>query len=216
MQDVADKAEKQIASLGCADASVELRHGDPGPVLVRAGSDAAVVVVGAVGHGPVGGALVGSVSRYLAVHQTRPLVVVRPTASESDRMVVGLDVCPSGVPALELAQRRAELTGAPVHAVHVVHAPDPFGAEPAAEADDRLLPRALYDVVDAARRAHPDVRLTVGVVAGRPARALVAAGADCALLVLGARGRHPFSRPLLASVGQQVLHHAPCPVAIVR
>ncbi len=50
----------------------------------------------------------------------------------------------------------------------------------------------------------------------RPATALLEASAGADLLVVGARGLGGFRGLLLGSVGQQCLHHATCPVAIVR
>jgi nucleotide-binding universal stress UspA family protein len=49
-----------------------------------------------------------------------------------------------------------------------------------------------------------------------PARAVLAASDDAWMVVLGARGLGGFKGLLLGSVSQQVVHHAPCPVLIVR
>ena len=62
----------------------------------------------------------------------------------------------------------------------------------------------------------PAVRVTSHVVHTSPARAMIAAAAGVDLLVVGARGRGGFAGLLLGSVSDQVMHHAPCPVTVVR
>lgn len=54
-----------------------IHQGAPGDVLVRASTDAAVLVVGTRGHGSVAGALIGSTSSYCTHHASCPVVVVR-------------------------------------------------------------------------------------------------------------------------------------------
>src|SRR5690606_30097473 len=51
---------------------------------------------------------------------------------------------------------------------------------------------------------------------GSPAAELVAACAGADLLVVGSRGRSPVAGVLLGSVSRACLHHAPCPVVVVR
>lgn len=50
----------------------------------------------------------------------------------------------------------------------------------------------------------------------RPGPALTDASRRAQLLVVGARGRGELSGLLLGSVSQSALHHADCPVLVVR
>jgi nucleotide-binding universal stress UspA family protein len=57
-----------------------VEEGEPGPALVRASKDAALLVVGSRGHGAVVGMLIGSVSQYCVTHAHCPVVVLRGPA----------------------------------------------------------------------------------------------------------------------------------------
>lgn len=66
--------------------------------------------------------------------------------------------------------------------------------------------------MDASDAATVDAR----VVCDLPAGALLEAGADADLLVVGARGLGGFGGLLLGSVGQHCRHHSTTPIAVVR
>ncbi|MDT0275341.1 universal stress protein [Blastococcus goldschmidtiae] len=62
----------------------------------------------------------------------------------------------------------------------------------------------------------PEVRVTCHV-AHRPAeQAMMQAAENASLVVMGARGRGGFTGLLLGSVSDKLVHHAPCPVTVVR
>jgi nucleotide-binding universal stress UspA family protein len=79
-----------------------------------------------------------------------------------------------------------------------------------AETLDKAIAEARNATGQAAAEIHPHV------VEGNPAQALLdlAKGAD--LVVVGSRGHGGFTGALLGSVSQHVVHHAPCPVVVVR
>ena len=58
--------------------------------------------------------------------------------------------------------------------------------------------------------------VTLRAERGHPAAVLVAASSDAGLLVLGSHGHGGFAASLLGSVSQQCIHHAHCPVVVVR
>lgn len=51
---------------------------------------------------------------------------------------------------------------------------------------------------------------------GQPAAVLLKEAEQADMIVVGSRGRGGFANLLLGSVTQQVVHHAPCPVVVVR
>jgi nucleotide-binding universal stress UspA family protein len=77
------------ASLGDADISgVDLRaeslQGSPADVILEAGQDADLIVVGSRGHGAIR-ELLGSVSQKVAHHARCPVVIVRASYAETRR-----------------------------------------------------------------------------------------------------------------------------------
>jgi nucleotide-binding universal stress UspA family protein len=100
----------------------------------------------------------------------------------------------------EAAARQAEL--------RLVTATRP-GADEATAARllDRLAAEAMAD--------WPELVATTRLVAGSPAAVLRAASEDADLLVIGADDASPFAEALRGSLPGDLLHSAPCPLAVV-
>jgi nucleotide-binding universal stress UspA family protein len=54
------------------------------------------------------------------------------------------------------------------------------------------------------------------VTEGNPAQVLLDAARGADLLVVGSRGHGGFAEALLGSVSQHCVHHARCPVVVIR
>jgi nucleotide-binding universal stress UspA family protein len=136
-------------------------------------------------------------------------------------IVVGVDGSEESKAALRWAVEEARLRGAAVRVVHAWTArPVLVPGSPLLAGDWELVRKAAEDfahgcVADAID--HPnDLEVTVDAVHGVPAVALVQAARGAELLVVGSCGHGGFAGLLLGSVSQQCVHHAPCPVVIVR
>lgn len=134
-------------------------------------------------------------------------------------IVVGVDGSPSSTAALRWAVGQAKLTGARVQAVAAWEYPTyyamagAFPYEDLAVSAGKVLDEAVHGVLGAAR---PDVEVLQSVVPGNPAQVLIDASAHAGLLVVGSRGHGAFAGTLLGSVSQHCVHHAHCPVVVVR
>lgn len=91
-----------------------------------------------------------------------------------------------------------------------MHYANPPGA--VTEAEERLLAEALAG----RRETYPGVPVERRLVRGDTRKALIEASGSARILVVGARGRGGFKGLLLGSVSQAMLHHARCPVVVVR
>jgi nucleotide-binding universal stress UspA family protein len=74
----------------------------------------------------------------------------------------------------------------------------------------------VREAVAEVERVQPAVHCDGEVLEGQPADLLLREARDASLVVVGNRGRGGFASLLLGSFSQQVVHHAPCPVLVVR
>ncbi|WP_182376697.1 universal stress protein [Nocardioides sp. WS12] len=218
-----DAALQRLEDLDVAESSVEICHGAPVPELIRASTGASMLVVGSTGHGLTTGTLTGSVSQHVARHAACPVVAVRPQRSpHARRIVVGVDGSAESRRALQFACERALSTGESITAIHGYTSLstrmltlDPSGtgsiARRIAEADT-----FVADICAGLAIEYPGVEIQPEAIPVRAGQVLVDASAAADLVVVGTRGRDAFAELLLGSVSQHLLHHAQCPVAVVR
>jgi nucleotide-binding universal stress UspA family protein len=197
--------------------------GEPASELVEASSGAAMVVVGNRGRGGFASLLLGSVSQQVATHATVPVVVVRGRAGAAGGpIVVGVDASASAPHIIELAFEQAQQHGSELTAVGTYTLPiPPRGADTPPllydqDADREAAAGELHAALEPWREKYPTVAVQALIGLGSPAKYLVERSRGAALLLVGSRGRGALVGTFLGSVGQQLLHHADCPVMIVR
>ncbi|MFG2041871.1 universal stress protein [Dactylosporangium sp. NPDC048998] len=192
----------------------------PGAALVAASRRAAEVVVGGRGTGGFAELLTGSTAAQLVTHAACPAVVVRPREGDgpnAGRVVVGVDGSGHARDAVRFAFEQAAFRRAGLTALHAYQVPaaitaDRYELEGMRDAERRVLSESIAGC----RETYPEVDVRTDIAAGRAAGVLVRASAGAQLLVVGARGRGGFAGLRLGSVGRAAIHHAPCPVAVVR
>jgi nucleotide-binding universal stress UspA family protein len=141
-----------------------------------------------------------------------------------ETIVVGVDGSACAGEALAIAAKEAALRGARLRVVSVWEVSPAVVAggfapaldESALEGFREQADRVVREAIAEARRLQPEVPCEGEAVEGQPADVLVQESQDASLIVVGNRGRGGFASLLLGSVSQQVVHHAPCPVLVVR
>lgn len=206
---------------------VVLGAGSASDALVRESENAAMVVLGTRGLSALTGLLVGCTSVAVAGQAQAPVVIVRGT--DPDRppldtgpVVVGIDGTVVSEAAVAFAFAEASARGADLVAVHTWTE----SAFELALAGNHVLVdlRAMRELAEETlaerlagwREKYPDVRVKREVVHDRPAAALQRRTPTAQLVVVGRRGRGAFRSLVLGSTSQTLLHHAQCPVAVIR
>lgn len=131
-------------------------------------------------------------------------------------VVAGIDGSEPSLRALDWAVDEATVRGVGLRLVHA-SVWRRYEGDALSEGDGWAADRGLLEA--ASRRAHrrqPDVKITTEVIPDEPGSALVRAGLDACVLVLGNRGRTGFTELLLGSVSLAVAGLASCPLVVVR
>ena len=174
-------------------------------LLIEVSASASLVVLGSRGLGGLAGLVIGSTATAVACRGHCPVLVLRGEIPAGGPVVVGVDGTASSDSAVAFAFAEAELRGAELLAVH--------------SSEDGLVDEArqvLADRLTGWEQKYPDVHVTRVVVHDKPPSALLANATNAQLVVVGTRGRGAFRGLVLGSTSQHLLHHAPCPVTVVR
>jgi nucleotide-binding universal stress UspA family protein len=201
--------------------------GAPAGVLIEESSSAELLVVGARGRGGFAGLVTGSAATQVATNARCPVVVARGLRSAAEDVegpvVVGVDGSPHSVRAVEFAFDEASRRGVPLVAVSVWSEPvhPTNGSQERAEHEAEEAEAAAAQTLDGALARHrgqyPGVTVRAELIRSTDTeQALVARSGGAALIVVGSRGRGALAGAVLGSVGQALIHHAECPVAVVR
>ncbi|MFJ9631839.1 universal stress protein [Streptomyces sp. NPDC101175] len=204
--------------------SIDVLPEEPEYALVRESREAIVMVLGTRGRSGFVEMLLGSVSLTVAAHAACPVIVLRGShdnqvrAGRRGRVLLGVGEHGTDSAALRFAVQEARLRGATLDVVRAWRCP-------AHESTDHPLmagePARLHEqhavevLADALKDVPPDLEPRRRTLEGPVRQVLLAAAHEADLLVVGAR-RSPERLGLqLGRVAHGVLHHAPCPVAVV-
>jgi nucleotide-binding universal stress UspA family protein len=203
----------------------EVLEGDGSRVLVKAGADAGLVVLGGRGHGQIAGVLLGSTTNYVLHHATCPVMVVPEPGAPVGRFLrvfVGVDGSPGSRSALAWALDAARRYDCPLIALHawmlstVPGWPPATYVTPPTEHHDAEALAWLQGEVSSVVGVAPGVEVRTELVHGTAAAGLMDKAGPDDLLVVGSRGRGGFATLVLGSVATQCARYARGVVTVVR
>lgn len=222
---VDDTAEVLALLYPDLDVTADVQPTSATEMLIEASHRAHTLVIGSRGAGGFADLVVGSTALHVASHASCPVVAV-PGLPYDDAprhgVVVGVDGSAISEAAIGYAFEAASDVGEQLTAVHAWYDPAhtgvglmlPLGYDPAMAAREERL--VLAESMAGWREKFPDVDVVNKVLLGHPVPMLVSHAAEARLLVVGSHGRGSLRSVLMGSVSHGVLHHASCPVAVVR
>jgi nucleotide-binding universal stress UspA family protein len=146
-----------------------------------------------------------------------PTPTAAPGQSGENRIVVGVDGSDCATRALDFALHEAALRGALLRVVSIYEMPPSTGW--AVVSPEPFEDLAEANVAKALTRVHqldPTVVTKGDSHLGFAGTALVEASGGAQLLVVGSRGHGNLTNLFIGSVSEHCVHHAGCPVTVVR
>jgi nucleotide-binding universal stress UspA family protein len=231
MQDAAESTARACLEHVDADQRVEpvVAEGEAGPMLVEVARDAALLVVGARGLGPIRRWLLGSVGRYCADHTRVPLAIIPDSGFREEwdahsrsgprRVVVGIDGSNNSEAALRWALDNSR-AGDVITAHTAWHHLGGLGYEGYVIEAGVLKSAAAETLTQTVERATADLsvdtnRVVRAIDCGDPRSILSSVAANADLLVVGQRGLTGLPHFLMGSTTTALVGHPVCPTVVV-
>lgn len=188
--------------------------------LLHASEGGAAIVLGCEQRSSLQHLASGTTVIGVAARAPVPVIAVAPSMIRPDqgRITVGIKHVTESAALLRASFEEARHRDSELHVVHAWVMPPgyedllsvPSTRAEIAEAEND----SLAEVVASAAERFPEVKTSLEVVEGNPARTLQAASEASDLLLL-ARRRHGFPRGHVGGTARALLHHSSCPVAIL-
>ena len=133
-------------------------------------------------------------------------------------VVVGVDGSQESVRALRWAADHVRQVGGIVHAVTVWHQPVQFGYRfPPTDAElEKQGKQALDSAMAQVKPDFPSLDIQAKLIRGQVIDEFVKLSRQADLMVVGNKGHGAFTGMLVGSVAMKIVHHAVCPVTVVR
>jgi nucleotide-binding universal stress UspA family protein len=227
---VLEEARTRLGGCGLT-IEADVAVGDPKSEIVRIAEEwgADLLVLGARGLSRFKRFLLGSVSLSVARHAPCPVLVVKGRPRKLGNVLVAMDDSEDSFRAVRFLQSLPLPRQARLRLLSVVEPVRYPTSAPKAlrgqlvEMIKELESKRRGELEKVLERAAAQLdekitRVTRATPTGDPASAIVATAVahDADLIVVGARGRGGMERLLLGSVSESVLHHARCPILIVK
>lgn len=219
---VLDRAAERVAELAPElDVHQVLWPADPRNALLAESADAATIVIGSRGRGPVASLLLGSVGVAVSKHAVCPVVVIRPrkTDATGDGVLVGVDGSALDRPVVEFAFRIASLRALPLTVLHCFWDAAHLGRAERVVADDEggldNQRQLLRNAVSQATGEFPEVTCRLELARGFADQRLIERATTMDVVVVGSRRPGQFQDLGVSSLSPTVVEHAQCAVAVV-
>ena len=199
-----------------------IAKGAPGPILVDVASEAALLVTGTRGRGPIADSLLGSVSTYCASHARGPVAVVpdeAPVEAAPETFLVGIDGSPGSAAALDWALTHAgdddSITALQAWDIPILTGYEGIAIDPSVVRDGAVQTATACVAAACDRAGVLTSRVDVRVEEGDARMLLQEQGEHASMVVVGRRGHSRIAQLLLGSVAASLVHRPSAPVVVV-